>query len=193
LLRVLPLAVSPLRRVTFFKRQKSNQKRWAPAFGTSLWLGVPSFRDSSGGIAYGLLRCTSSRCMRLRRTVAALPPPDKSLHSAFRRGQKIKSFTRANAHRVEWWEVGSGKQEAGSRKQKVAVYCLIVPTLRVGMQPGTLRVPSSNVQRCVGFTESSHLVSAYLSEAPVLRWSLQMEQETRPRPGFLFVIASSQY
>jgi len=45
-------------------------------FGASLWLGVPSLRDSSGGIAYGLLRCTSSRCMRLRRTVAALPPPD---------------------------------------------------------------------------------------------------------------------
>ncbi len=72
-LRVLPLAVSPLRRVPFSDAKK-EPKRWAPAFGTSLWLGVPSFRDSSGGIAYGLLRCTSSRCMRLRRTVAALPP-----------------------------------------------------------------------------------------------------------------------
>ncbi|NYH07909.1 hypothetical protein GGI52_000952 [Pseudomonas moraviensis] len=110
--------VPPLRRVTFFKRQKSNQKRWAPAFGTSLWLGVPSFRDSSGGIAYGLLRCTSSRCMRLRRTVAALPPPDKSLHSAFRWGRHVKSFTRANAHCVEWREARSEKREAGSKKQE---------------------------------------------------------------------------
>jgi len=57
-----------------------------------------------GGIAYGLLRCTSSRCVWLRQTVAALPPPDKSLHSAFRRRPKIRSGTRANAHRFEWWE-----------------------------------------------------------------------------------------
>ena len=49
-----------------------------------------------------MLRCTSFRCVRLRRTVAALPPPDQSLHSAFRRRPwiKIKSGTRANAHRV---------------------------------------------------------------------------------------------
>ena len=40
----------------------------------SLGLGVPSLRDPSGGIASGLLRCTSSRCVRLRRTVATLPP-----------------------------------------------------------------------------------------------------------------------
>ncbi|MBV4473940.1 hypothetical protein, partial [Pseudomonas botevensis] len=55
LLRVFLLAVSPLRRVTFFKRQKGNPKGFAPAYGPSLRLGVPSFRDSSGGIAYGLL------------------------------------------------------------------------------------------------------------------------------------------
>jgi len=123
---------------SLWQTPQSNQRSWAPAYGPSLGLGVPSFRDSSGGIAYGLLRCTSSRCMRLRRTVAALPPPDESLHSAFRRGQKIKSFTRANAHRVEWWKAESGKRKA-------TVDCLIVPTLRVGMQPGTLRVPFSNV------------------------------------------------
>jgi hypothetical protein len=70
----------------------------------SLGLGVPSLRDPSGRIAYGLLRCTSSRCIWLRQTVAALPPPDESLHSAFRRRPwiKIKSCSRANAHPVEW-------------------------------------------------------------------------------------------
>jgi len=46
--------------------------------------------------------------MRLRRTVAALPPPDESLHSAFRRGQHVKSGTRANAHCVEWGGFAAG-------------------------------------------------------------------------------------
>ncbi len=41
----------------------------------SLRLGVPSLRDRSGRSAYGLLRCTSSRWVWLRQTVAALPPP----------------------------------------------------------------------------------------------------------------------
>ena len=72
-LRVLRLAVSPLRRVPFANAQK-EPKRWAPAFGTSLWLGVPSLRDSSGGIAYGLLRCTSSRCVWLRQTALRAHP-----------------------------------------------------------------------------------------------------------------------
>ncbi len=72
-LRVLPLAVSPLRRVPFSDAKK-EPKGWAPAFGTSLRLGVPSFRDSSGGIASGLLRCTSSRCVRLRRTALRAHP-----------------------------------------------------------------------------------------------------------------------
>ena len=66
-LRVLPLAVSLLQRVTFSRRRKGNPKGFAPAYGTSLRLSVPSLRCPSGGIAYGLLRCTSSRCMRLRR------------------------------------------------------------------------------------------------------------------------------
>ena len=70
----------------------------------SLRLGVPSLRDRSGRSAYGLLRCTSSRCVWLRQTVAALPRPDQSLRSAFRRRPwiKIKSCSRANAHPVEW-------------------------------------------------------------------------------------------
>ncbi len=63
---------------------------------------VPSLRDRSGRSGYGLLRCTSLRCVLLRQTVAALPRPDQSLHSAFRRRRwiKIKSGTRANAHCV---------------------------------------------------------------------------------------------
>ena len=67
LLRVLPLAVSLLQRVPF-SNAKKEPKGFAPAYGTSLRLSVPSLRCPSGGIAYGLLRCTSSRCMRLRRT-----------------------------------------------------------------------------------------------------------------------------
>ncbi len=101
---LLRLAVSPLRRVTFSKRRKGNPKGLLLRAARSLGLGVPSFRDRSGRSAYGLLRCTSSRCVRLRRTVAALPRPDQSLHSAFRRRPwiKIKSCSRANAHPVEW-------------------------------------------------------------------------------------------
>jgi hypothetical protein len=59
--------VSLLQRVTFSKRRKGNPKGFAPAYGTSLRLSVPSLRCPSGGIASGLLRCTSSRWMRLRR------------------------------------------------------------------------------------------------------------------------------
>jgi hypothetical protein len=74
--------------------EKSNQKGLLLRAARSLGLGVPSLRDRSGRSASGLLRCTSSRCVWLRQTVAALPPPDQSLHSAFRRRSwiKIKSF-----------------------------------------------------------------------------------------------------
>ncbi len=68
----------------------------------SLGLGVPSLRDRSGRSAYGLLRCTSSRCVWLRQTVAALPRPDQSLRSAFRRRLTDQELSRANAHPVEW-------------------------------------------------------------------------------------------
>ncbi len=44
-LRVLLIAVPPLRRVTFYKRLKSNQKRLLLRSARSLGLGVPSLRD----------------------------------------------------------------------------------------------------------------------------------------------------
>ena len=47
---------------------KSNQNAGPRRSARSLGLGVPSLRDSSGGIASGLLRCTSSRCVWLRQT-----------------------------------------------------------------------------------------------------------------------------
>ncbi len=108
-----------LQRVTFFKHQKSNQKGSPQAFGPSLGLGVPSLRHPSGDIASGLLRCTSSRCVRLRRTALRAHSPDECLHSAFRRGgwikskskSKIKSARRANARPcglVVWWALTVG-------------------------------------------------------------------------------------
>ncbi|CAI8751700.1 hypothetical protein EMIT0232MI5_140021 [Pseudomonas sp. IT-232MI5] len=103
LLRVLLIRVPPLRRVTFSKRRKGNPKGLLLRAARSLGLGVPSLRDRSGRSAYGLLRCTSSRCVWLRQTVAALPRPDQSLHSAFRRRPwiKIKS-RRADTRPIEW-------------------------------------------------------------------------------------------
>ncbi|MDP9708157.1 UNVERIFIED_ORG: hypothetical protein J2X80_000222 [Pseudomonas fluorescens] len=59
---------------SLFQTPKRNQKAWPPAYGTSPRLSVPSLRCPSGGIAYGLLRCTSSRCMRLRRTALRASP-----------------------------------------------------------------------------------------------------------------------
>ncbi|VVN12193.1 hypothetical protein PS619_03881 [Pseudomonas fluorescens] len=59
---------------SLFQTPKSKQKALPLAYGTSLRLSVPSLRCPSGGIAYGLLRCTSSRCMRLRRTALCAYP-----------------------------------------------------------------------------------------------------------------------
>ncbi|CAI8800964.1 hypothetical protein EMIT0347P_20150 [Pseudomonas sp. IT-347P] len=104
LLRVLLITVSPLRRLTFFQTPKKvSKKRLLLRPARSLGLGVPSLRDRSGRSVSGLLRCTSSRCVWLRQTVAALPPPDQSLHSAFRRRPwiKIKS-RRADTRPIEW-------------------------------------------------------------------------------------------
>jgi len=68
---------------SLFQTPKSKQKAFAPAYGTSPRLSVPSLRCPSGGIAYGLLRCTSSRCMRLRRTaLRAYPLMDTSARPA---------------------------------------------------------------------------------------------------------------
>jgi len=90
LLRVLPLAVSLLQRVPF-SNAKKEPKGFAPAFGPSLELGVPSLRNRSGRSGYGLLRCTYVRCVRLRRTVATLPPPGSIPSLSLPKGQKINS------------------------------------------------------------------------------------------------------
>jgi len=85
----------------FLQTPKKSKQKNACSYVRPSQARVPSLRDRSGRSGYGLLRCTSFRCVRLRRTVAALPRPDQSLHSAFRRRRwiKIKS-TRANAHCV---------------------------------------------------------------------------------------------
>ncbi len=74
--------------------EKSNQKGLLLRAARSLGLGVPSLRDRSGRSVSGLLRCTYSRCVWLRQTVAALPRPDQSLHSAFRRRPWVKIKSR---------------------------------------------------------------------------------------------------
>ena len=91
---------------SLWQTPQRNQRSLPQRSARSLGLGVPSLRDCSGRIASGLLRCTSSRCVWLCQTVAALPPPNQSLHSAFRRRPwiKIKSCSRACAHPVEWWK-----------------------------------------------------------------------------------------
>ena len=101
-LRFRPYGESP-----FPDAEKVTEKALLLRSARSLGLGVPSLRDRSGRSAYGLLRCTSSRCVWLRQTVAALPPPDQSLHSAFRCRLwikikiKIKS-RRADTRPIEW-------------------------------------------------------------------------------------------
>ncbi len=57
----------------FSDAKKVTQKALPRRTARSLKLGVPSLRDRSGRSGYGLLRCTSLRCVRLRRTVAAHP------------------------------------------------------------------------------------------------------------------------
>ena len=74
LFRAWRIKVPPLRRVTFGKRPKSNQKGLPQRSAHSLVLGVPSLRVPSGCIAYGLLRCTSSRCVWLRQTALRAHP-----------------------------------------------------------------------------------------------------------------------
>ena len=79
----------------FPNAEKVTQKALPPAYGTSLRLSVPSLRCPSGGIASGLLRCTSSRCMRLRRMALRAYPPDGHLRSACRRGKRSKAKARS--------------------------------------------------------------------------------------------------
>ena len=91
LLRLRLLRVSPLRRLTFFTNapKKSKQKNACSCVRPSQ-ARVPSLRARSGRSGYGLLRCTSFRCVWLRQTVAALPRPDQSLRSASRSRPWIK-------------------------------------------------------------------------------------------------------
>ncbi len=58
----------------FPNAEKVTQKALPRRTARSLGLGVPSLRDRSGRSGSGWLRCTYTRCVRLRRTVAALPP-----------------------------------------------------------------------------------------------------------------------
>ncbi|GEM_PF-4787300 len=94
--------VSLLQRVTFSKRRsagpaKRNQKALPRRTARSLKLGVASLRDRSGRSGYGLLRCTSLRCVRLRRTVVALPHPDRSRNEACRRVKRSRAKAKAKA------------------------------------------------------------------------------------------------
>ncbi len=81
----------------FSDAKKVTQKALPRRTARSLKLGVPSLRDRSGRSGYGLLRCTSFRCVRLRRTVAALPHPDRSRNEACRRGKRSRARARAKA------------------------------------------------------------------------------------------------
>ena len=74
-----------------FGKSPKVTKGLYPDVRPSLRLGFLRCGIHPGGSAYGLLRCTSSRCVWLRQTVAALPPPDKSLHSACRRALRSKA------------------------------------------------------------------------------------------------------
>ena len=108
--------VSLLQRVTFSKRRKGNPKGFAPAYGTSLRLSVPSLRCPSGGIASGLLRCTSSRCMRLRRMALRAYPlmdtfarpaegaEDQKPHQKPHQKPKPKQIKRSHLSAVPTWD-----------------------------------------------------------------------------------------
>jgi len=60
----------------FLQTPKKSKKKNACSYVRPTRWGSGFLRSGihPGGIASGLLRCTSSRCVRLRRTVAALPP-----------------------------------------------------------------------------------------------------------------------
>jgi hypothetical protein len=79
----------------FSDAKKVTQKALPRRTARSLKLGVPSLRDRSGRSGYGLLRCTSFRCVRLRRTVATLPHPDRSRNEACRRGKRSRAGSKA--------------------------------------------------------------------------------------------------
>jgi hypothetical protein len=75
--------------------QPKVTKTLCPDVRPSLRLGFLRSGIDPGFSAYGLLRCTSSRCVWLRQTVAALPHPDQSLHSACRWAPRSRSRSKA--------------------------------------------------------------------------------------------------
>jgi hypothetical protein len=81
----------------FPNAEKVTKKALPRRTARSLGLGVPSLRDRSGRSGSGWLRCTYTRCVRLRRTVAALPRPDRSRNEACRRGKRSKARAKAEA------------------------------------------------------------------------------------------------
>ena len=82
---------------SLFQTPKSKQKALPRRTARSLGLGVPSLRDRSWRSGSGWLRCTYTRCVRLRHTVAALPRPDRSRNEACRRGKRSKARAKAEA------------------------------------------------------------------------------------------------
>jgi hypothetical protein len=81
----------------FPNAEKVTKKALPRRTARSLGLGVPSLRDRSGRSGSGWLRCTYTRCVRLRRTVAALPPPDRSRNEACRRGKRSRARAKARS------------------------------------------------------------------------------------------------
>ena len=81
----------------FSDAKKVTQKALPRRTARSLGLGVPSLRDRSGRSGSGRLRCTYTRCVRLRRTVAALPHPDRSRNEACRKGKRSKAKAKARS------------------------------------------------------------------------------------------------
>ncbi len=81
----------------FSDAKKVTQKALPRRTARSLGLGVPSLRDRSGRSGSGWLRCTYTRCVRLRRTVAALLHPDRSRNEACRRGKRSKAKAKARS------------------------------------------------------------------------------------------------
>ena len=78
-------------------QRKVTKKALPRRTARSLGLGVPSLRNRSWRSVYGWLRYTYNRCVRLRRTVAALPRPDRSRNEACRRGKRSKAGSKAKA------------------------------------------------------------------------------------------------
>ena len=80
--------------------QRSGPRRSAPRFG-SVFLRSGIHPRASPTVCFAAPPLDACGCAA--RSLRS-PPPDKSLHSAFRWGRHVKSGTRANAHRIEWWE-----------------------------------------------------------------------------------------